>query len=174
MLAADEEQTSECNLLLWYYSWTHLYPSYHCRGQSFSLMCVCVDKRQTAFTYSILILLVLGSDHTGTESGTPTPGFRPAVTMASELHETIFTAKQERHKNLFLNYRNLNIFPVELLRDEGLQFLERLYMKRNSLTTLVSLEAEWRSMGKISVILQPYIPIAFKYIKGPKSSLFWN
>ncbi|KAL7866775.1 hypothetical protein AOLI_G00145890 [Acnodon oligacanthus] len=56
--------------------------------------------------------------------------------MASELHEAIFTAKQERHKNLFLNYRNLNIFPVELLKDEGLQFLERLYMKRNSLTTL--------------------------------------
>lgn len=45
-------------------------------------------------------------------------------------------AKQERHKNLFLNYKNLNIFPVELLKDEGLQFLERLYMKRNSLTTL--------------------------------------
>lgn len=58
--------------------------------------------------------------------------------MATELHETIFMAKQERHKNLFLNYRNLNIFPVELLKDEGLQFLERLYMKRNSLTSLVS------------------------------------
>lgn len=57
--------------------------------------------------------------------------------MATELHETIFIAKQERHKNLFLNYRNLNNFPIELLRDEGLQFLERLYMKRNSLTTLV-------------------------------------
>lgn len=57
--------------------------------------------------------------------------------MATELHETIFIAKQERHKNLFLNYRNLNSFPVELLKDEGLQFLERLYMKRNSLTTLV-------------------------------------
>lgn len=56
--------------------------------------------------------------------------------MATELHETIFVAKQERHKNLFLNYRNLNIFPVELLKDEGLQSLERLYMKRNSLTTL--------------------------------------
>lgn len=56
--------------------------------------------------------------------------------MATELHETIFVAKQERHKNLFLNYKNLNIFPVELLKDEGLQFLERLYMKRNSLTTL--------------------------------------
>lgn len=54
----------------------------------------------------------------------------------AELHETIFVAKQERHKNLFLNYRNLNMFPVELLKDEGLQFLERLYMKRNSLTTL--------------------------------------
>lgn len=59
------------------------------------------------------------------------------ATMASELHETIFMAKQERHKNLFLNYRNLNNFPVELLKDEGLQFLERLYMKRNSLTSLV-------------------------------------
>ncbi|XP_028811986.1 leucine-rich repeat-containing protein 28 [Denticeps clupeoides] len=56
--------------------------------------------------------------------------------MASELHETICMARQERHKNLFLNYRNLNHFPVELLKDEGLQFLERLYMKRNSLTTL--------------------------------------
>lgn len=56
--------------------------------------------------------------------------------MATELHETIFMAKQERHKNLFLNYKNLNKFPVELLKDEGLQFLERLYMKRNSLTTL--------------------------------------
>ncbi|XP_061621395.1 leucine-rich repeat-containing protein 28 [Phyllopteryx taeniolatus] len=56
--------------------------------------------------------------------------------MASELHETILMAKQERHKNLFLNYRNLNHFPVELLKDEGLHFLERLYMKRNSLTTL--------------------------------------
>lgn len=56
--------------------------------------------------------------------------------MATELHDTIFMAKQERHKNLFLNYKNLNNFPVELLKDEGLQFLERLYMKRNSLTTL--------------------------------------
>lgn len=57
--------------------------------------------------------------------------------MATELYETIFMAKQERHKSLFLNYRNLNHFPVELLKDEGLQFLERLYMKRNSLTALV-------------------------------------
>ncbi|XP_034039338.1 leucine-rich repeat-containing protein 28 isoform X2 [Thalassophryne amazonica] len=56
--------------------------------------------------------------------------------MATEIQETIFMAKKERHKNLFLNYRNLNKFPVELLKDEGLQFLERLYMKRNSLTTL--------------------------------------
>ncbi|KAJ8281248.1 hypothetical protein GJAV_G00065300 [Gymnothorax javanicus] len=56
--------------------------------------------------------------------------------MSSELQETICTARQERHKNLFLNYRNLNNFPLELLKDEGLQFLERLYMKRNSLTTL--------------------------------------
>uniref|UniRef100_A0A8C2IPG7 Leucine rich repeat containing 28 n=1 Tax=Cyprinus carpio TaxID=7962 RepID=A0A8C2IPG7_CYPCA len=56
--------------------------------------------------------------------------------MASELHEAIFMAKQERHKNLFLNYRNLNNFPVELLKDEGMQFLERLFMKRNSLTAL--------------------------------------
>ncbi|XP_056269401.1 leucine-rich repeat-containing protein 28 [Pseudoliparis swirei] len=56
--------------------------------------------------------------------------------MATELHEAICMAKKERHKNLFLNYKNLNNFPVELLKDEGLQFLERLYMKRNSLTTL--------------------------------------
>lgn len=65
-------------------------------------------------------------------------GGEVSLEMATELHETIFMAKQERHKNLFLNYKNLNIFPVELLKDEGLQFLERLYMKRNSLTTLVS------------------------------------
>ncbi|XP_056134194.1 leucine-rich repeat-containing protein 28 [Lampris incognitus] len=56
--------------------------------------------------------------------------------MATELNEAILTAKQERHKNLFLNYKNLNCFPVELLKGEGLQFLERLYMKRNSITTL--------------------------------------
>ncbi|XP_053573589.1 LOW QUALITY PROTEIN: leucine-rich repeat-containing protein 28 [Bombina bombina] len=56
--------------------------------------------------------------------------------MASEICQTISVAKTERHKNLFLNYRNLNHFPIELLKDEGLQYLERLYMKRNSLTTL--------------------------------------
>ncbi|XP_018415757.1 PREDICTED: leucine-rich repeat-containing protein 28 isoform X2 [Nanorana parkeri] len=56
--------------------------------------------------------------------------------MASELCQTISVAKLERHKNLFLNYRNLNHFPLELLKDEGLQYLERLYMKRNSLTSL--------------------------------------
>uniref|UniRef100_A0A8C8BCC0 Leucine rich repeat containing 28 n=2 Tax=Strigidae TaxID=30459 RepID=A0A8C8BCC0_9STRI len=56
--------------------------------------------------------------------------------MASELCKTISEAKLERHKNLFLNYRNLHHFPLELLKDEGLQYLERLYMKRNSLTTL--------------------------------------
>uniref|UniRef100_A0A5F9DHY6 Leucine rich repeat containing 28 n=1 Tax=Oryctolagus cuniculus TaxID=9986 RepID=A0A5F9DHY6_RABIT len=56
--------------------------------------------------------------------------------MASELSKTISVARQEKHKNLFLNYRNLHHFPLELLKDEGLQHLERLYMKRNSLTTL--------------------------------------
>nr|XP_020637422.1 leucine-rich repeat-containing protein 28 isoform X5 [Pogona vitticeps] len=61
-------------------------------------------------------------------------GSEPA--MASELCKTISEAKLERHKNLFLNYRNLHQFPLELLKDEGLQYLERLYMKRNSLTTL--------------------------------------
>ncbi|XP_073424882.1 leucine-rich repeat-containing protein 28 isoform X2 [Dendrobates tinctorius] len=60
----------------------------------------------------------------------------PQPNMASELCQTISVAKLERHKNLFLNYRNLNHFPLELLKDEGLQYLERLYMKRNSLTTL--------------------------------------
>ncbi|KAM7048524.1 leucine-rich repeat-containing protein 28 isoform 2-T2 [Molossus nigricans] len=56
--------------------------------------------------------------------------------MASELCKTISVARLEKHKNLFLNYRNLHHFPLELLQDEGLQYLERLYMKRNSLTTL--------------------------------------
>lgn len=56
--------------------------------------------------------------------------------MASELCKTISVARLEKHKNLFLNYRNLDHFPLELLKGEGLQFLERLYMKRNSLTTL--------------------------------------
>ncbi|XP_069723255.1 leucine-rich repeat-containing protein 28 isoform X2 [Phaenicophaeus curvirostris] len=58
------------------------------------------------------------------------------LVMASELCKTISEAKLEKHKNLFLNYRNLHHFPLELLKDEGLQYLERLYMKRNSLTTL--------------------------------------
>ncbi|XP_064168697.1 leucine-rich repeat-containing protein 28-like isoform X1 [Anguilla rostrata] len=56
--------------------------------------------------------------------------------MALEVYEAIFTAKQQRRKNLFLNYRNLHMFPAELLGDEGLHFLERIYMKWNSLTTL--------------------------------------
>uniref|UniRef100_A0A8C5KLY6 Leucine rich repeat containing 28 n=1 Tax=Jaculus jaculus TaxID=51337 RepID=A0A8C5KLY6_JACJA len=56
--------------------------------------------------------------------------------MASELCKTISVARLEKHKNLFLNYRNLHQFPLELLKDEGMQHLERLYMKRNSLTTL--------------------------------------
>ncbi|XP_036909619.1 leucine-rich repeat-containing protein 28 isoform X2 [Sturnira hondurensis] len=56
--------------------------------------------------------------------------------MASDLCKTISVARLEKHKNLFLNYRNLHHFPLELLKDEGLQYLERLYMKRNSLTTL--------------------------------------
>lgn len=55
---------------------------------------------------------------------------------SSELCKTISVARLEKHKNLFLNYRNLDHFPAELLKGEGLQFLERLYMKRNSLTTL--------------------------------------
>ncbi|KAJ8344146.1 hypothetical protein SKAU_G00314750 [Synaphobranchus kaupii] len=58
------------------------------------------------------------------------------VAMALEVYEAIFTAKQQRRKNLFLNYRNLHAFPAELLGDEGLHFLERIYMKWNSLTTL--------------------------------------
>ncbi|XP_075414014.1 leucine-rich repeat-containing protein 28 isoform X2 [Tenrec ecaudatus] len=56
--------------------------------------------------------------------------------MASELCKAISVARLEKHKNLFLNYRNLHHFPLELLKDEGLQYLERLYMKRNFLTTL--------------------------------------
>ncbi|XP_006896157.1 PREDICTED: leucine-rich repeat-containing protein 28-like [Elephantulus edwardii] len=56
--------------------------------------------------------------------------------MASELCKMIFVARLEKHRYLFLNYKNLHHFPLELLKDEGLQYLERLYMKRNSLTTL--------------------------------------
>ncbi|KAM6201930.1 leucine-rich repeat-containing protein 28 isoform 2-T2 [Rhynchocyon petersi] len=56
--------------------------------------------------------------------------------MASELCKTISVARLEKHKYLFLNYKNLQHFPSELLKDEGLRYLERLYMKRNSLTTL--------------------------------------
>uniref|UniRef100_A0A8C2RFD1 Uncharacterized protein n=1 Tax=Capra hircus TaxID=9925 RepID=A0A8C2RFD1_CAPHI len=41
--------------------------------------------------------------------------------MASELCKTISVARLEKHKNLFLNYRNLQHFPLELLKDEGLQ-----------------------------------------------------
>lgn len=86
-----------------------------------------------------LIKLFSGDSDAVAERSVPRPGGESfPLKMATELHETIFMAKQERHKNLFLNYKNLNIFPVELLKDEGLHFLERLYMKRNSLTTLVS------------------------------------
>eukprot|EP00062_Callorhinchus_milii_P002342 gi/632938429/ref/XP_007904922.1/ PREDICTED: leucine-rich repeat-containing protein 28 [Callorhinchus milii] len=56
--------------------------------------------------------------------------------MNSDLWETVLVAKLEKHRNLFLNYRNLHKFPQELLKDDGLQYLERLYMKRNSLITL--------------------------------------
>uniref|UniRef100_A0A8D2LUT8 Leucine rich repeat containing 28 n=1 Tax=Varanus komodoensis TaxID=61221 RepID=A0A8D2LUT8_VARKO len=73
----------------------------------------------------------------------------PVSAMASELCKTILEAKLERHKNLFLNYRNLHHFPLELLKDEGLQYLERLYMKRNSLTTLVAL---WRSSKQQPIV----------------------
>ncbi|XP_030915562.1 leucine-rich repeat-containing protein 28 isoform X2 [Geospiza fortis] len=58
------------------------------------------------------------------------------LVMASELCKIISAAKLERHKNLFLNNRNLHHFPLELLKDEGLQYLEGLYMTSNSLTTL--------------------------------------
>uniref|UniRef100_A0A2K6KZR8 Leucine rich repeat containing 28 n=2 Tax=Rhinopithecus TaxID=542827 RepID=A0A2K6KZR8_RHIBE len=63
---------------------------------------------------------------------------------ASELCKTISVARLEKHKNLSVNYRNLHHFPLELLKDEGLQYLERLYMKRNSLTTLTEL---WNIVG---------------------------
>uniref|UniRef100_UPI00398F327C leucine-rich repeat-containing protein 28 isoform X1 n=1 Tax=Pristiophorus japonicus TaxID=55135 RepID=UPI00398F327C len=56
--------------------------------------------------------------------------------MNTELWKTIWMAKQEKHKNLFLNYRNLANFPHELLKDGGSHHLEHLYMKMNSLTTL--------------------------------------
>ncbi|KAM6180933.1 leucine-rich repeat-containing protein 28 [Erethizon dorsatum] len=73
--------------------------------------------------------------------------------MASELHKTISVARLEKHKNLFLNYRNLYHFPLELLKDEGLQYLERLYMKRNSLTTLPENLAQ-----KLPNLVELYLP----------------
>lgn len=57
--------------------------------------------------------------------------------MALEVSKAVFVAKQHRQKDLFLNYRNLRRFPTDLLGVEGLHFLERIYMKWNSLTTLV-------------------------------------
>lgn len=85
-------------------------------------------------TYPFLHFFLSKEGDTISSSQLRTPQFSE---MATELHETISIAKQERHKNLFLNYRNLQNFPIELLKGEGLQFLERLYMKRNLLTTLV-------------------------------------
>ncbi|TRY86722.1 hypothetical protein DNTS_031470, partial [Danionella cerebrum] len=73
--------------------------------------------------------------------------------MDSELNEAISMAKQERHKNLFLNYRSLKNFPVELLRDEGMLFLERLFMKRNSLTSLPENLAQ-----KLPNLIELYLP----------------
>ncbi|XP_051896535.1 leucine-rich repeat-containing protein 28 isoform X2 [Pristis pectinata] len=56
--------------------------------------------------------------------------------MNTDLWKTISIAKQEKHKNLYLNYKNLRKFPHELLKDGGARHLEHLYMKMNSLTTL--------------------------------------
>ncbi|XP_048418748.1 leucine-rich repeat-containing protein 28 isoform X2 [Stegostoma tigrinum] len=56
--------------------------------------------------------------------------------MNTDLWKTILVAKQEKHKKLFLNYKNLCKFPHELLKDGGSEYLEHLYMKMNSLTTL--------------------------------------
>lgn len=56
--------------------------------------------------------------------------------MTSDICKVISVARIKKHKNLFLNYKNLNQFPLELLKEEGLQYLERLFMMRNSLTTL--------------------------------------
>ncbi|XP_059808697.1 leucine-rich repeat-containing protein 28 isoform X1 [Hypanus sabinus] len=56
--------------------------------------------------------------------------------MNTELWKIITVAKQEKHRNLYLNYKNLRKFPHELLKDGGSHHLEHLYMKMNSLTTL--------------------------------------
>ncbi|KAJ3594194.1 hypothetical protein NHX12_006525 [Muraenolepis orangiensis] len=52
--------------------------------------------------------------------------------MASELHDTISMAKQERHKNLFLNYRNLNKFPPDNLAQKLPNLIE-LYLHSNNI-----------------------------------------
>lgn len=56
--------------------------------------------------------------------------------MNMDLWKTISVAKKEKHRNLYLNYKNLRKFPHELLKDGGSHHLEHLYMKMNSLTTL--------------------------------------
>ncbi|XP_078386496.1 leucine-rich repeat-containing protein 28 isoform X1 [Cetorhinus maximus] len=56
--------------------------------------------------------------------------------MNTDLWKTILVAKKEKQKKLFLNYKNLCKFPRELLKDGGSEYLEHLYMKMNSLTTL--------------------------------------
>ncbi|GCC34924.1 hypothetical protein chiPu_0013401 [Chiloscyllium punctatum] len=56
--------------------------------------------------------------------------------MNIDLWKIILVAKQEKHKKLFLNYKNLCRFPHELLKGGGSEYLEHLYMKMNLLTTL--------------------------------------
>ncbi|XP_060709135.1 leucine-rich repeat-containing protein 28 isoform X2 [Hemiscyllium ocellatum] len=56
--------------------------------------------------------------------------------MNIDLWKIILVAKQEKHKKLFLNYKNLCRFPHELLKGDGSEYLEHLYMKMNLLTTL--------------------------------------
>uniref|UniRef100_A0A8I5YPW4 Leucine rich repeat containing 28 n=1 Tax=Pongo abelii TaxID=9601 RepID=A0A8I5YPW4_PONAB len=89
--------------------------------------------------------------------------------MASELCKTISVARLEKHKNLFLNYRNLHHFPLELLKDEGLQYLERLYMKRNSLTSLTfTIMRHLCTRSETPVSVSP-IESVNKYIRYPEN-----
>ncbi|GCB76862.1 hypothetical protein scyTo_0015565 [Scyliorhinus torazame] len=59
-----------------------------------------------------------------------------SLIMNTDLWKAILVAKREKHRKLFLNYKSLCKFPPELLKDGGSEYLEHLYMKMNSLTTL--------------------------------------
>ena len=55
----------------------------------------------------------------------------------ADVHCIVTQARQERHLILNLNYSHLSTLPPELVQGEALVFLERLFVKRNVLVSLV-------------------------------------